>query len=113
MLIGSQSFARGNRPSFEPGLDEILSSNLERGHLVFTTSMEDAVNHAEAMMIAVGTPPVRGWLRRPRSCFNRGPQYWQVDHKAIAGDRQINGARGYVQALVRDEIQITTRCPWC
>jgi len=48
---------KGQSPIYEPGLDEMLSSNLERGHLVFTTSMEEAVNHAEAMMIAVGTPP--------------------------------------------------------
>jgi UDPglucose 6-dehydrogenase len=47
----------GHSPIYEPGLDEMLLSNAERGHLVFTTSMEKAVNHAEAMMIAVGTPP--------------------------------------------------------
>jgi UDPglucose 6-dehydrogenase len=47
----------GHSPIYEPGLDEMLLSNVERGHLVFTTSMEKAVNHAEAMMIAVGTPP--------------------------------------------------------
>ena len=48
---------QGHSPIYEPGLDEMLLSNVERGHLVFTTSMEKAVNHAEAMMIAVGTPP--------------------------------------------------------
>ena len=48
---------KGHSPIYEPGLDEMLLSNVERGHLVFTTSMEKAVNHAEAMMIAVGTPP--------------------------------------------------------
>ena len=48
---------QGHSPIYEPGLDEMLLSNVERGHLVFTTSMEEAVNHAEAIMIAVGTPP--------------------------------------------------------
>jgi len=48
---------QGHSPIYEPGLDEMLVSNVERGHLDFTTSMEDAVNHAEALMIAVGTPP--------------------------------------------------------
>ncbi len=52
-----EELRQGQSPIFEPGIDEMLSSNLERGHLRFTTSMEEAVNHAEAIMIAVGTPP--------------------------------------------------------
>ncbi len=48
---------RGQTPIYEPGLDDMLASNIERGHQTFTTSMEDAINHAEVMMIAVGTPP--------------------------------------------------------
>lgn len=48
---------KGHSPLFEPGLDEMLLSNVERGHLTFTTSMEVATHHAEAIMIAVGTPP--------------------------------------------------------
>ncbi len=47
---------QGHAPIYEPGLDEMLVTNAERGLLSFTTSMEDAVNHAEALMIAVGTP---------------------------------------------------------
>jgi len=47
----------GHSPIFEPGLDEMLSANIERGHLAFTSSMEEAVNHSEALLIAVGTPP--------------------------------------------------------
>jgi UDPglucose 6-dehydrogenase len=47
----------GHSPIYEPGLDEMLVSNAARGHLAFTTSMEEAVDHAEALMIAVGTPP--------------------------------------------------------
>ena len=48
---------QGHSPIYEPGLDAMLVSNVERNTLVFTTSMEEATNHAEAMMIAVGTPP--------------------------------------------------------
>ena len=47
----------GKSPIYEPGLDEMLVSNAERGHLAFTTSLEDAVNHAQTLLIAVGTPP--------------------------------------------------------
>ncbi len=47
----------GKSPIYEPGLDEMLVSNAKRGHLSFTTSLEEAVNHAQALLIAVGTPP--------------------------------------------------------
>jgi len=60
MDIDAERIARirkGHSPIYEPGLEGMLISNAERGHLVFTTSMEDATNHAEAIMIAVGTPP--------------------------------------------------------
>jgi UDPglucose 6-dehydrogenase len=48
---------QGKSPIYEPGLDEMLVDNAQRGHLVFTTSIEEAVDHAQALLIAVGTPP--------------------------------------------------------
>jgi len=48
---------QGKSPIYEPGLDEMLVDNAARGHLAFTTSLEEAVNHAQALLIAVGTPP--------------------------------------------------------
>lgn len=47
----------GHSLIYEPGLDDMLAANTERGHLAFTTSMEEALNHATALLIAVGTPP--------------------------------------------------------
>ncbi len=48
---------QGKSPIYEPGLDEMLVDNAQRGHLAFTTSIEEAVDHAQALLIAVGTPP--------------------------------------------------------
>lgn len=48
---------QGKSPIYEPGLDEMLVDNAKRGQLAFTTSLEEAVNHAKALLIAVGTPP--------------------------------------------------------
>ena len=48
---------QGHSPIYEPGLDDMLVTNTNRGLLAFTTSMEEAVQHAKALMIAVGTPP--------------------------------------------------------
>ncbi len=47
---------RGKIPIYEPGLknEVFLQSSLKR--LLFTTSIEEAVNHAEVIFITVGTP---------------------------------------------------------
>ncbi|MFH1187280.1 MAG: UDP-glucose/GDP-mannose dehydrogenase family protein [bacterium] len=47
----------GEVPFFEPGLDEILKKNFEAGKLKFDTSLENNMQDAEAVFIAVGTPP--------------------------------------------------------
>jgi len=44
-------------PIFEPGLDEMIERNAGQGRLEFTTDIEAAVDHAEVLFIAVGTPP--------------------------------------------------------
>ena len=45
---------------FEPGLEAIVEANSRAGRLSFTTELERAVGHAEAIFIAVGTPSRRG-----------------------------------------------------
>lgn len=48
---------RGESTIYEPGLDTMLVENQRQGRLEFTTSMDDAVAHADVLLIAVGTPP--------------------------------------------------------
>ena len=50
----------GRMPIWEPGLDALAKSNVERGRLAFTTNLGEAVKDAEAVFIAVGTPSRRG-----------------------------------------------------
>ena len=50
----------GKMPIWEPGLDGLVASNVARGRLSFTTGLADAVEDAEAVFIAVGTPSRRG-----------------------------------------------------
>ena len=50
----------GRMPIWEPGLEALVTSNVERGRLAFTTSLADAIKDAEAVFIAVGTPSRRG-----------------------------------------------------
>src|SRR6266446_2028103 len=50
----------GEIPIFEPGLGDIVRSNLEEGRLGFTTALGESVRGADAVFIAVGTPSRRG-----------------------------------------------------
>ena len=50
----------GEIPIFEPGLEELVRSNVRQGRLSFTTVLAEAVSEADAVFIAVGTPSRRG-----------------------------------------------------
>ncbi|HEY3636655.1 MAG TPA: UDP-glucose/GDP-mannose dehydrogenase family protein [Rhizomicrobium sp.] len=50
----------GRIPIFEPGLDEVVAANVKARRLSFTSSLPRAVEGAEAVFIAVGTPSRRG-----------------------------------------------------
>ncbi|MCL4839093.1 MAG: UDP-glucose/GDP-mannose dehydrogenase family protein [Thermoanaerobaculia bacterium] len=49
---------RGEIPIYEPGLEEIVEKNVRAGRLAFTTELAPAVREAQAVFIAVGTPPL-------------------------------------------------------
>jgi UDPglucose 6-dehydrogenase len=51
---------QGEIPIYEPGLDQIVDSNVRAGRLEFTTDLAAAVKGADAVFIAVGTPSRRG-----------------------------------------------------
>lgn len=49
--------ARGEIPIYEPGLESIVKTTVADGRLFFTTDPKKAVDFAEVVFIAVGTPP--------------------------------------------------------
>ena len=51
---------RGEMPIYEPGLADLVASNVKAGRLKFTTELAPAVKAADAVFIAVGTPSRRG-----------------------------------------------------
>jgi len=50
----------GQMPIWEPGLEALVKSNIDRRRLAFTTSLADGIAESEAVFIAVGTPARRG-----------------------------------------------------
>lgn len=47
----------GGCPIYEPGLTPMIKSNIEKGKLHFSTSIESVVNTSDVLFCAVGTPP--------------------------------------------------------
>jgi UDPglucose 6-dehydrogenase len=50
----------GVMPIYEPGLEQLVASNVREGRLSFDTDAAEAVRGADAVFIAVGTPSRRG-----------------------------------------------------
>jgi UDPglucose 6-dehydrogenase len=48
---------KGIIPIYEPGLKEMLDRNVVKKRLYFSTSLKESIQDAEAVFIAVGTPP--------------------------------------------------------
>lgn len=51
---------RGEIPIYEPGLHDLVRSNVKEARLTFATALENPVGAADAVFIAVGTPSRRG-----------------------------------------------------
>jgi UDPglucose 6-dehydrogenase len=48
---------RGNIPIYEPGLEQMIIKNKDKGRLVFSTGLKESLGDCEVVFIAVGTPP--------------------------------------------------------
>jgi UDPglucose 6-dehydrogenase len=52
-----ENLRKGIIPIFEPGLEEMLTRNMKKSRLDFSTDIAEALVDCEAIFIAVGTPP--------------------------------------------------------
>ncbi len=55
-----ERLGRGEIPIYEPGLEELVASNVRAERLFFTVDGAQAIREADAVFIAVGTPSRRG-----------------------------------------------------
>jgi UDPglucose 6-dehydrogenase len=52
-----QQIKEGAIPIYEPGLESMVRSNVEKKRLSFSTDISEGINGSEVIFIAVGTPP--------------------------------------------------------
>jgi UDPglucose 6-dehydrogenase len=76
-----EALRRGDVPIYEPGLDELLERNRER--LVFTTDVDEAIDGAEFVYVAVGTPPTYSGDADLSAVWTVIDELPDVDHRIV------------------------------
>jgi len=87
---------RGEVPIYEPGLDVLMAKNVEAGRLSFTLDLASAVQGADAVFIAVGTPT------------RRGDGHADLTYVMAAAEEIARVASGYVVIVTKSTVPVGT-----
>ncbi|WP_418592837.1 UDP-glucose dehydrogenase family protein [Ponticoccus sp. (in: a-proteobacteria)] len=87
---------RGEVPIYEPGLDSLMARNVEAGRLTFTMDLESAIDGAEAVFIAVGTPT------------RRGDGHADLTYVMAAAEEIARAAKDYVVVVTKSTVPVGT-----
>ena len=87
---------RGEVPIFEPGLDRLMARNVEAGRLSFTLDLASALDGADAVFIAVGTPT------------RRGDGHADLTYVMAAAEEIAKTARDYIVIVTKSTVPVGT-----
>jgi UDPglucose 6-dehydrogenase len=87
---------RGEVPIYEPGLDALMAKNVEAGRLSFTMDLASAIDGAQAVFIAVGTPT------------RRGDGHADLTYVMAAAEEIARAARDYVVVVTKSTVPVGT-----
>ena len=87
---------RGEVPIFEPGLETLMARNVAGGRLRFTTDLGRALEGAQAVFIAVGTPT------------RRGDGHADLTYVMAAARDVARAATGYVVIVTKSTVPVGT-----
>ncbi|MFP7569404.1 UDP-glucose dehydrogenase family protein [Marivita sp. S2033] len=86
----------GKVPIYEPGLEALMARNVEAGRLEFTQDLDRAVEGAEAVFIAVGTPT------------RRGDGHADLTYVMAAAEEIAKAAKGYIVIVTKSTVPVGT-----
>ncbi|MGD0756830.1 MAG: UDP-glucose/GDP-mannose dehydrogenase family protein [Bacteroidales bacterium] len=73
----------GTIPIYEPGLEGMVRSNIEKKRLSFTTNLKEEIDGSEVIFIAVGTPPGENGSADLKHVLNVAKEIGQIITKHI------------------------------
>jgi UDPglucose 6-dehydrogenase len=86
----------GRIPIYEPGLDEVVATNVKSGRLSFETDLKTAMEAAEAVFIAVGTPS------------RRGDGHADLSYVFAAAEEIAHHLKGYTVVVTKSTVPVGT-----
>ncbi|MBT0957798.1 UDP-glucose/GDP-mannose dehydrogenase family protein [Alphaproteobacteria bacterium KMM 3653] len=86
----------GEVPIYEPGLDELMAKNVAAGRLTFSNDLATAVQEADAVFIAVGTPT------------RRGDGHADLTYVMAAAEEIAVNLRGYTVVVTKSTVPVGT-----
>ena len=86
----------GRMPIYEPGLDRLVAENVAAGRLSFTDALPAALEGAEAVFIAVGTPT------------RRGDGHADLSYVYAAADQVARALTGYAVIVTKSTVPVGT-----
>lgn len=87
---------QGEVPIFEPGLKRLMGNNVDAGRLTFTLDLAAAVEGADAVFIAVGTPT------------RRGDGHADLTYVMAAAEEIARAAKEYVVIVTKSTVPVGT-----
>jgi len=98
---------KGIIPIYEPGLEELLSSNEKAGRLLFSTSLKDAMKQSNIFLIAVGTPESPSGEANMEYVYNVAEEIGKnLDRESVIIDKSTVpvGTAEKVQSIIAKEL---------
>src|SRR3981189_1968051 len=86
----------GESTIYEPGLGELVRSNVGQARLSFTTGLSEAVREADAVFMAVGTPS------------RRGDGHADLTYVYAASREIAEAVRGFVVVVTKSTVPVGT-----
>ncbi|QRM56438.1 UDP-glucose/GDP-mannose dehydrogenase family protein [Sinorhizobium sp. BG8] len=91
-----KALKQGIIPIFEPGLSEIVQTNMNSGRLSFSMDLASAVSEADVVFVAVGTPS------------RRGDGHADLAYVYAAAEEIARAAKGYTVVVTKSTVPVGT-----